>query len=69
MFTCAEIEAYVRKSLTSSIVRSPVESRVRSAQLRGESSGASTVGEDRLFGGSSLCPAEETSTKVGHLCD
>lgn len=54
MFTAAEMEAYVKKSLTSSIVRSPVESRVRSAQLRGESSGVSTVGEDRLCGGSSL---------------
>lgn len=66
---CAEIEAYVRKSLTSSIVRSPVESRVRSAQLRGESSGASTVGEDRVFGGSWLCPAEETSSTAEHLND
>lgn len=64
MFACAEIDAYVRKSLTSSIVRSPVESRVRSAQLRGESSGASTLGEDRVFGGSSLGPAEETSTNI-----
>lgn len=66
---CAEIEADLRKSLTSSIVRSPVESRVRSAQLRGESSGASTVEEDRVVGGSSLCPAEEPSSTVERLND
>lgn len=59
----AGAEAYLRKSRTSSMVRSPVESRVRSAQLRGESSGASTEGEDRLLGGSALRPAEETSAQ------
>lgn len=58
------MKAYVRKSLTSSIVRSPVESRVRSAQLRGESSGASTVGEDRACGASSDCPAEADSQSL-----
>lgn len=47
---------YVRKSLTSSTVSSPVESRVRSAQLRGESRGVSTMGDDRALGGSSVCP-------------
>lgn len=47
---------YVRKSLTSSTVSSPVESRVRSAQLRGESSGVSRMGEERALGGSSVCP-------------
>ena len=55
--------AYVRKSLTSSTVISPVESRVRSAQLRGESSGVSRMGEDRLLGGSSVCPAREKPTE------
>lgn len=51
--------SYVRKSLTSSTVISPVESRVRSAQLRGESSGVSRTGEDRLLGGSSVWPVRE----------
>lgn len=53
------MSAYVRKSLTSSTVISPVESRVRSAQLRGESSGVSRRGEDRALGGSSVCPVRE----------
>lgn len=50
------IYTYVRKSLTSSTVSSPVESRVRSAQLTGESRGVSTMGDDRALGGSSVCP-------------
>ncbi len=57
--------AYVRKSLTSSTVISPVESRVRSAQLRGESSGVSRIGEDRALGGSSVCPVEEKPAESG----
>lgn len=50
------MSTYVRKSLTSSTVSSPVVSRVRSAQLRGESSGVSRRGEDRALGGSSVWP-------------
>lgn len=57
--------AYVRKSLTSSTVSSPVESRVRSAQLRGESRGVSRMGEDRALGGSSICPVGEKPTESG----
>lgn len=65
----AEVWPYVRKSLTSSTVSSPVVSRVRSAQLRGESSGVSRMGEDRELGCSSSCPAQggeatESDTKV-----
>lgn len=52
---------YVRKSLTSSTVSSAVESRVRSAQLRGESSGVSRIGEDKQLGCSSVCPARDKS--------
>ncbi len=59
--------AYVRKSLTSSTVSSPVESRVRSAQLRGESSGVSRMGEDRALGGSSVCPVEMTPAESAHF--
>ena len=63
--------AYVRKSLTSSTVSSPVESRVRSAQLRGESSGVSRMGDDRVLAGSSVCPVRETarqSESEGFCC-
>lgn len=51
--------AYVRKSLTSSTVSSPVDSRVMSPQLRGESRGVSEMGEDTELGGSSARPAGE----------
>lgn len=63
-----QIPSYVRKSLTSSTVSSPVVSRVRSAQLRGESSGVSRSGEDRELGSSSVWPVwereRERSTEV-----
>lgn len=56
---CVSVSAYVKKSLTSSTVISPVESRVRSAQLSGESNGVSRMGDDRVLGGSSVCPVRE----------
>lgn len=59
------MKSYVRKSLTSSTVISPVESRVRSAQLRGESSGVSRMGEDRLLCGSSVWPVREKPRDSG----
>lgn len=59
--------AYVRKSLTSSTVISPVESRVMSAQLRGESSGESRTGEERLLGESSVDPVRERNTQRRRL--
>lgn len=52
------VSPYVRKSLTSSTVSSPVVSKVRSAQLRGESSGVSMVGEERELGCSSSWPGK-----------
>lgn len=57
---CASVcvSPYVRKSLTSSTVSSPVVSKVRSAQLRGESSGVSMVGEERELGCSSSWPGK-----------
>lgn len=63
LFTLLSVCAYVRKSLTSSTVSSPVESRVRSAQLRGESSGVSRMGDDRELGGSGVRAVEERSRK------
>lgn len=62
------MNAHVRKSLTSSTVSSPVESKVRSAQLRGESSGVSRRGEGRVLRGTSTFPVrlkkKNISTKV-----
>lgn len=57
------VSAYVRKSLTSSTVSSPVESKVRSAQLRGESSGVSRRGEDSVLRGTSAFPIREEKYK------
>lgn len=55
--------AYVRKSLTSSTVISPVVSKVRSAQLSGESRGVSSTGEEREAGCSSCWPGEDGEQK------
>ena len=56
----------MRKSRTSSMVRSPVVSRVRSALLKGESRGGEeSRGEDRALWESSANPGGEGGGDTG----